>query len=240
MSIRGRLVLGVALLLFYPVYLYPAFLSMLFFTLDDDSISMLFQVFRLFAGLGSVAGMALLVVTYFRKSECLEREYRYVDIGIVLALILYALSIVPFYFLPDTMQPYVGLPLLLHYTRILFFCLFILLWAGGLAFGKNKLALMAVLCFVATNHIPFGTPNNPEVLERLKEPFQEEMPDASGMDFEGTSPDTDFIEAFEGNIEFQATETLQVMHAGLEYTILLAAYTFMRFGRKSSAPVPTN
>ena len=165
MSIRGRLVIGVALLLFYPVYLYPAFLSLFFFTLDNDSISMLFQVFRLFAGLGSVAGMALLVLPYIRGSECLEREYRYVDIGIALALFLYALSIVPFYFLPDTMQPYVGLPLLLHYARIFFFCLFILLWAWGLAFGKNKLALMAVLCFVAINHIPFGTPNNPEILE---------------------------------------------------------------------------
>jgi hypothetical protein len=240
MSIRGRLILGVALLLFYPVYLYPTFIALLFFSFDHHSVSMLFQVVRLFSGLGSVAGMALLVLPYIRESECLEREYRYVDIGIVLALILYALSILPFYFLPETMQPYVGLPLLLHYARIWFFSLFLVLWAGGLAFAKNKLALMAVLCFVAINHIPFGTPNNPEISEQLNEPFQPEMWNHSEMDFEGASLDTDFLEAFEGNIEFQAPKAQQITQAGLEYAILLAAYTFMRVRRKSSAPMPTD
>ena len=60
------------------------------------------------------------------------------------------------------------------------------------------------------------------------------------MDFEGASLDADVLEVFEGNFEFQATETLQMKHAGLEYTILLAAYTFMRVRRKSSAPMPTD
>ena len=243
MSTRDRLILGVILLWA------SSLLPMLVYVAPIQAFSRVFHSPKMdaFIGLLGIVGMALLMVPYYRGSNVLKRYYRQIDKAVSL---LAFLMIIPgimamFFHLTDTFEPapYVGFSLLLVYLRILVSIALFFLWGYALVCSKGRLALIAVLCFTAYTNLPHPRMNNQFTVTVLDEESRASRilskEDADALlasdiginDLELAPPDNN------RTLFVSSSSTRMTNMPPQSYIVLLAAYTFMRFGRKEEEVV---